>query len=141
MWKRLSMSAHVCSCLCMCGTASLHRVAHSTGFGRCKSGQGRQNAKCAQAWTRTRKSKVEQLRASVPVIHIPFQTPASYGFGRYGFGFFGPSIAFRATGALWGRATPFFYHFSVYLSSILGQTELCHEVWTPGPPKTPNHQH
>ena len=35
------------------------------------------------------------------------QTPPSYGFGRYGFGFFGPRIAFRATGALWGRATPF----------------------------------
>ena len=59
----------------------------------------------------------------------------SYGFGRYGFGFFGPRIAFRATGALWGRATPFFYHFSVHLSSVLGRTELCHEVWTPGPQK------
>ena len=63
------------------------------------------------------------------------QTPPSYGFGRYGFGFFGPRIAFRATGALWGRATPFFYHFSVHLSSVLGRTELCHEVWTPGPQK------
>ena len=63
------------------------------------------------------------------------QTPPSYGFGRYGFGFFGPRIAFRATGALWGRATPFFYHFSVHLSSVLGWTELCHEVWTPGPQK------
>ena len=51
------------------------------------------------------------------------QTPPSYGFGRYGFGFFGPGVAFRATGALWGRATPFFHHFSV------------HEVWTPGPQK------
>ena len=40
-------------------------------------------------------------------------------FGRYGFGFFGPRIAFRATGARWGRATPFFYHFSVHLSSVL----------------------
>ena len=48
-------------------------------------------------------------------------------------------VAFPATGALWGRATPFFYHFSVHLSSVLGRTELCHEVWTPGP-KTPNHQ-
>ena len=63
------------------------------------------------------------------------QTPPSYGFGRYGFGFFGPRIAFRATGALWGRATPFFFHFSVHLSSVLGRTELCHEVWTPGPQK------
>ena len=44
-------------------------------------------------------------------------------------------IAFRATGALWGRATPVFYHFSVHLSSVLGRTELCHEVWTPGPQK------
>ena len=52
-----------------------------------------------------------------------------------GFGFFGPRIAFPATGALRGRATPFFYHFSVHLSSVLGRTELCHEVWTPGPPK------
>ena len=68
------------------------------------------------------------------------QTLPSYGFGRYGFGFFGPRIAFPATGALWGRATPFFYHFSVHLSSVLGRTELCNEVWTPGPPKTPNHQ-
>ena len=49
------------------------------------------------------------------------QTPPSYGFGRYGFGFFGRRIAFRATGAPWGRATPFFYHFSVRLSSVLGQ--------------------
>ena len=64
------------------------------------------------------------------------QTPPSYGFGRYGSGFFGPRIAFRATGALWGRATPFFYHFSVRLSSALGRTELCHEVWTPRPQKT-----
>ena len=63
----------------------------------------------------------------------PSQTPPSYGSGRYGFGFFGPRIAFRATGALWGRATPFFYHSSVHLSSVLGRTELCHEVWTPGP--------
>ena len=66
----------------------------------------------------------------------PFiQTPPSYGFGRYGFGFFGPRIAFPATGALWGRATPFSFHFSVHLSSVLGRTELCHEVWTPGPQK------
>ena len=35
-------------------------------------------------------------------------------------------IAFRAAGALWGRATRFFYHFSVHLSSVLGRTELCH---------------
>ena len=63
------------------------------------------------------------------------QTPPSYGFGRYGFGFFGPRTAFPTTGALWGRATPFFYHFSVNLSSVLGRTELCHEVWTPGPQK------
>ena len=64
------------------------------------------------------------------------QTPPSYGFRRYAFlGFFGPRIAFRATGALWGRATPFLYHFSVHLSSVLGRTELCHEVWTPGPQK------
>ena len=69
------------------------------------------------------------------MIRKTFQTPPSYGFGRYGFGFFGPRIAFPATGALWGRATPFFYHFSVHLSSVLGRTELCHEVWTPGPPK------
>ena len=67
--------------------------------------------------------------------HCNCQTPPSYGFGRYGFGFFGPRIAFPATGALWGRATPFFYHFSVHLSSVLGRTELCHEVWTPGPQK------
>ena len=39
------------------------------------------------------------------------QAPPSYGFGRYGFGFFGPRIAFRATDALWGRATPFFLPF------------------------------
>ena len=69
-------------------------------------------------------------------LHPPlFQTPPSYGFGRYGFGFFGPRIAFHATGALWGRATPFLCHFSVHLSSVLGRTELCHEVWTPGPQK------
>ena len=55
---------------------------------------------------------------------------------------FGPRIAFRATGALWGRATPFLtIDFSVHLSSVLGRTELCHEVWTPGPHLTPwNHE-
>ena len=69
------------------------------------------------------------------------QAPPSYGCGRYGFGFFGPRIAFCATGAMWGRATPFFYHFSVHLSSVLGRTELCHEVWTPGPQIISNENH
>ena len=49
------------------------------------------------------------------------------------FGCFGPRIAFRATGALWGRATPFSYHFNVHLSSVLGRTEPCHEVWNRRP--------
>ena len=70
---------------------------------------------------------------SLQALSDSYQAPPSYGFGRYGFGFFGPRIAFRATGALWGRATPFLYHFIVHLSSVLGRTELCHEVWTPGP--------
>ena len=34
-----------------------------------------------------------------------------------------------------GTRHAFFYHFSVHLSSVLGRTELCHEVWTPGPQK------
>ena len=63
------------------------------------------------------------------------QAPPSYGPGRYGFGFSGPRIPFCATGALWGRVTPFLDHFSKHLSSVLGRTELCHEVRNPGPLK------
>ena len=81
------------------------------------------------------KESSEDFPRILRAVPLLCQTPPSYGFGRYGFGFFGPRIAFRATGALWGRATPFFYHFSVHLSSVLGRTELCHEVWTPGPQK------
>ena len=95
---------------------------------------GHSIAKIAQRYSK-RKAPVRNSQAKSPLGFAENQTPPSYGFGRYGFGFFGPRIAFRATGALWGRATPFFYHFSVHLSSVLGRTELCHEVWTPGPQK------
>ena len=37
-------------------------------------------------------------------------------------GFSGPRIPFCATGALWGRVTPFSDHFSKPLSSVLGRT-------------------
>ena len=50
-------------------------------------------------------------------------------------GFSGPRIPFCATGALWGRVTPFLDQFSKHLSSVLGWTKLCHEVWNPGPQK------
>ena len=36
---------------------------------------------------------------------------------------------------LWGRVTPFLDHFSKHLSSVLGRTELCHEVRNPRPQK------
>ena len=50
-------------------------------------------------------------------------------------GFSGPGLP-SARQVLCGDAPRlFFYHFSVHLSSVLGRTELCHEVWTPGPPK------
>ena len=63
------------------------------------------------------------------------QAPPSYGSGRYGFGVSGPRIPFSATGALWGRVTPFLDDFSKHLSSVLGRTELCHEVQNPAPQK------
>ena len=85
-------------------------------------------------YTHANASKRRQMRTNAKSKN--YQTPPSYGFGRYGFGFFRSRIAFRATGALWGRSTPFFYHFSVHLNSVLGRTELCYEVWTPGPQKT-----
>ena len=44
-------------------------------------------------------------------------------------------IPFCETGALWGRVTPFFDHFPKHLSSVLGRTELCHEVRNPAPQK------
>ena len=50
-------------------------------------------------------------------------------------GFLGPRIPFCATGALWGRVTPFFDHFPKHLSIVLGRTELCHEVRNPAPQK------
>ena len=49
-------------------------------------------------------------------------------------GFSGPRIPFCATGALWGRVTSrLLDQWSKHLSSILGRTELCHEVRNPGP--------
>ena len=47
----------------------------------------------------------------------------------------GPRIPFCATGVLWGRVRPLLDDFSKHLSSVLGRTELCHEVRNPGPPK------
>ena len=87
--------------------------------------------KSANASAKERKRKYRDGCTPEPVS----QAPPSYGLGRYGFGFFGPRIAFRATCALRGRATPFLYHFSGHLSSVSGRTQLCREVWTPGPQK------
>ena len=54
-------------------------------------------------------------------------------------GFRGPGFR-SARQVLCGAASSlFFNHFLKHLSSVLGRTELCHEVWNPGPPKTPNH--
>ena len=48
-------------------------------------------------------------------------------------GFSGPGLP-SARQVLCGDAPRlFFYHFIVYLSSVLERTELCHEVWTHGP--------
>ena len=49
--------------------------------------------------------------------------------------FFGPRIPFCAPGALRGSVTPFSRSLVKHLSSVLGQTELCHEVQNPGPQK------
>ena len=49
-------------------------------------------------------------------------------------GFSGPRIPFRATGALWGDLSRLFLdHFCKHLCSVLGRTELCHEVRIPRP--------
>ena len=48
-------------------------------------------------------------------------------------GFSGPRIPFCAAGALWGLVTPFLDHFSKHLSSVLGRTDLYHEVRNPRP--------
>ena len=90
-----------------------------------------------------RKSLCRKLRADLLFSRYTFsadkaQTPPSYGFGRYGFGFSGPGLP-SARQVLCGDAPrPFFYHLSVHLSSVLGRTELCHEVWAPGPQKPQN---
>ena len=49
---------------------------------------------------RPTRMSTERAHESCQFSHVLFQTPPSYGFGCYGFGFFGPRIAFRATGAL-----------------------------------------
>ena len=64
-----------------------------------------------------------------------FQAPPSYGSGRYGFGFSGPRIPFHATGALGDASRLFLDHFCKHLPSVLGRTELCHEVRIPRPQK------
>ena len=64
------------------------------------------------------------------------QAQPNYGSGRLRiWGFRGPGIPFCVTGALWGRVTPFSSIFSKHLSTVLGWTELCHEVRNPGPQK------
>ena len=50
-------------------------------------------------------------------------------------GFSGPGLP-SARQVLCGDAPRlFFYHISVHLNGVFGRTELCHEVWTPGPQK------
>ena len=49
-------------------------------------------------------------------------------------GFSGPGLP-SVPQVLCGDAPRLFFHFRVHLSSVLGRTELCHEVWTPGPQK------
>ena len=63
-----------------------------------------------------------------------FQTPPSYRSGRYGFGVFGAQDSVLCDRCSVGDASRLFLdHFSKHLSSVLGRTELCHEVRNPGP--------
>ena len=50
-------------------------------------------------------------------------------------GFSGPGLPFPRQVLCGDAPRLFFDHFSVHLSSVLGRTELCHEVWNPGPQK------
>ena len=62
------------------------------------------------------------------------QAPPSYGSGRYGFGVFGAQDSVLRDRCSVGRRHAFFLdHFAKHLSSVLGRTELCHEVRNPGP--------
>ena len=64
-----------------------------------------------------------------------FQAPPSYGSGRYGFGVSGAqdSVLRDRCCSVGTRHVPFLDHFYKHLSSVLGWTELCHEVRNPGP--------
>ena len=54
-------------------------------------------------------------------------------------GFRGPGFRSARQGPCGTRHAFFSHHFSKHLGSVLGRTELCHEVRNPGPPKSPNH--
>ena len=70
------------------------------------------------------------------------QAPPSYGSGHYGFGGFrAQNSVLRDRQVLCRDLSRLFLdHFSKaeskHVSSVLGWTELCHEVWNPGPQKT-----
>ena len=56
-------------------------------------------------------------------------------------GFSGPGLPFPRQVLCGDAPRLFFFHFSVHLSSVLGRTELCHEVWTPGPQNSNENHH
>ena len=66
------------------------------------------------------------------------QAPPSYGSGRYRFGVWGPGLHSVRQVLCGGASRLFLDHFSKHLSSVLGRTELCHEIRNPGPQKPQN---
>ena len=67
---------------------------------------------------------------------VNVQAPPSYGSGRYGFVVFGAQESVLARQLLCGDASRLFLDYlSKHLSSVLGRTELCHDVWNLGPQK------
>ena len=57
------------------------------------------------------------------------QAPPSYGSGRYAFGVFGAQDSvLRDMCSVGTRHAFFLAHFPKHLHSVLGRTELCHEV-------------
>ena len=78
----------------------------------------------------------EDGKTNITTIYDLFQAPPGCGSGRYESGVFGAQESRSARQVLCGDASRLILdHFSKHLSSVLGRTELCHEVRNPGPPK------
>ena len=88
--------------------------------------KGNRANKCGNGWPKTGQNVFFSYRSSTAKLRI--WTLRIWGFRGPGFR--------SARQVLCGDASrPFLGHFYKHLSSVLGRTELCHEVRNPGPKK------